>query len=209
MSKFAIIIAPALIALVVPQTPAYAHPGRTAADGGHYCWTNCSYWGEVYGARHYHSGYSAPIDTGRVRGILQSIGATYDDFNYFFDSEVPLVVETEFKRVFGRKPTGLESDYWKIRARDDKTNKNSLRAAMGWHKSHGSTGPANLLKNAMVAGEQITDLVPRLNSIFKSVYDRTPTLSEHGYWLSRIPEKKDEQALRDAMAFHKLSGISH
>ena len=32
----------------------YAHPGRTASDGCHYCWTNCDRWGEVEGARHCH-----------------------------------------------------------------------------------------------------------------------------------------------------------
>src|SRR3990167_7300888 len=40
-----------------------AHPGRTASDGCHYCRTNCSYWGEIYGARHCHGGgssYSPP-----------------------------------------------------------------------------------------------------------------------------------------------------
>lgn len=31
-----------------------AHPGGTAADGCHYCWTNCAQWGEVEGARHCH-----------------------------------------------------------------------------------------------------------------------------------------------------------
>ena len=45
----------------------FAHPGNTAADGCHYCWTNCDYWGYVYGTRHCHGGstfsypsYSAP-----------------------------------------------------------------------------------------------------------------------------------------------------
>ena len=33
---------------------AWAHPGRTAADGCHYCRTNCDKWGEVAGARHCH-----------------------------------------------------------------------------------------------------------------------------------------------------------
>ena len=32
----------------------WAHPGRTAADGCHYCRTNCDKWGEVAGARHCH-----------------------------------------------------------------------------------------------------------------------------------------------------------
>lgn len=36
---------------------AYSHPGNTASDGCHYCWTNCDSWGEVYGQRHCH-GYT-------------------------------------------------------------------------------------------------------------------------------------------------------
>jgi hypothetical protein len=34
----------------------YAHPGRTASDGCHYCRTNCDKWGETWGARHCHGG---------------------------------------------------------------------------------------------------------------------------------------------------------
>jgi hypothetical protein len=40
----------------------YAHPGNTASDGCHYCWTNCDYWGEVYGERHCHNGSSNSED---------------------------------------------------------------------------------------------------------------------------------------------------
>lgn len=33
-----------------------AHPGRTAADGCHYCRTNCEKWGVEQDARHCHNG---------------------------------------------------------------------------------------------------------------------------------------------------------
>jgi hypothetical protein len=33
---------------------ASAHPGMTDSRGGHYCWTNCELYGEVYGQWHYH-----------------------------------------------------------------------------------------------------------------------------------------------------------
>ena len=33
-----------------------AHPGRTAADGCHYCRTNCDRWGVPWNERHCHGG---------------------------------------------------------------------------------------------------------------------------------------------------------
>ncbi len=44
----------ALLAMALTASPAFAHPGRTAADGCHYCRTNCAQWGEVAGERHCH-----------------------------------------------------------------------------------------------------------------------------------------------------------
>ena len=38
----------------------YAHPGRTASDGCHYCRTNCDYWGVPWNTRHCHNGYVPP-----------------------------------------------------------------------------------------------------------------------------------------------------
>jgi len=49
------------IALMFVTLPVFAHPGRTASDGCHYCRTNCDDWGEVYGARHCHGGGSLEI----------------------------------------------------------------------------------------------------------------------------------------------------
>lgn len=39
----------------------YAHPGNTAADGCHYCRTNCDKWGVSWNARHCHGGVSTPV----------------------------------------------------------------------------------------------------------------------------------------------------
>jgi hypothetical protein len=39
-------------------TQAYAHPGRTASDGCHYCRTNCSQWGVPWNERHCHNGHN-------------------------------------------------------------------------------------------------------------------------------------------------------
>lgn len=45
-----------LIVCLFAPSVSFAHPGNTASDGCHYCWTNCAYWGEVYGQRHCHGG---------------------------------------------------------------------------------------------------------------------------------------------------------
>ena len=40
--------------VVLTASPVWAHPGGRAADGCHYCQTNCAKWGEVEGERHCH-----------------------------------------------------------------------------------------------------------------------------------------------------------
>src|SRR3989344_5130847 len=49
------------ILILLSPFVAEAHPGNTAADGCHYCRTNCDKWGEVWNARHCHGGGSAVI----------------------------------------------------------------------------------------------------------------------------------------------------
>ena len=60
MKKGVLLLLPLIftLAFLVPQK-IHAHPGRTAADGCHYCRTNCAEWGEVQDARHCHGGSTA------------------------------------------------------------------------------------------------------------------------------------------------------
>ena len=44
----------------------FAHPGRTSADGCHYCRTRCDYWGVPWNERHCHGG-------GSVQGVQESV----------------------------------------------------------------------------------------------------------------------------------------
>ncbi|OMC76821.1 MBL fold metallo-hydrolase [Paenibacillus odorifer] len=55
------IIVPIFMSLVLLLMPvlAEAHPGRTDANGGHYCRTNCAKWGLKDGEYHYHNGGSS------------------------------------------------------------------------------------------------------------------------------------------------------
>ena len=60
-SKTRIIVVVAIaimfIGLFVVTDYISAHPGNTASDGCHYCWTNCDYWGEEWEERHCHWDY--------------------------------------------------------------------------------------------------------------------------------------------------------
>ncbi|MDO8650012.1 MAG: hypothetical protein Q7K33_01750 [Candidatus Berkelbacteria bacterium] len=64
------------VTFLLGLTPVYAHPGRTAADGGHYCRTNCAKWGQVEGARHFHS-KPAPKISKATKSSTKSSGKKY------------------------------------------------------------------------------------------------------------------------------------
>lgn len=53
----------------------------------------------------------------------------------------PAVVERIFSGVFGKKITPTESEYWKNRARSDKTTESALKGAMYFQKAKGLTMP--------------------------------------------------------------------
>lgn len=119
---------------------------------------------------------------------------------------VPLLVETTFRDVFGRVPTEAESAYWKKRFRGDKESIYQMRRVMAWHKVNGSGG----LPVPSVGNAPTTPLGKRINALFRAVHDgRNPTVSENRYWLSRIKDKPTEVALKNAMAFHKANNIQH
>lgn len=54
-------ILPLLVLLIVVPQLASAHPGNTAADGCHYCRTNCDKWGVPWNERHCHN--AKPVKT--------------------------------------------------------------------------------------------------------------------------------------------------
>jgi hypothetical protein len=108
---------------------------------------------------------------------------------------VPLAVEKAFFDTFGRKPTNLESDYWKKRFRAEKDSVYKIRRAMAWHKLKGLTGPP-----------AVTTIVA---DSFNKVYGRYPTISENQYWTMRVKDKPTETAIRDTMLFHRINDIKH
>ncbi len=56
VKKIMLLFITTILAYSLFSKPAFAHPGRTAADGCHYCRTNCDYWGVPWNARHCHGG---------------------------------------------------------------------------------------------------------------------------------------------------------
>ena len=56
MKNIKILTLTAMFVVTTFQT-ASAHPGRTAADGCHYCRTNCSSWGVPWNERHCHGNH--------------------------------------------------------------------------------------------------------------------------------------------------------
>jgi len=118
---------------------------------------------------------------------------------------VPLLVESTFTEIFGRKPSDAESAYWKKRFRAEKDSVYKVRRTMMWHKSNGSFGPK-------VAVQTVAAKVPlqQVNALFRAVYDgRNPTVSENQYWVLRLKDKATAEALTGAMAWHKANSIQH
>ena len=114
-----------------------------------------------------------------------------------------------FKEVNAKDPTGDDQDYWINRILNSSLNDSALREKMKYYKSIGKTRPDHL-PSPQVAGAKMGALAPKINSIFRSVYDgRNPTPAENTYWVSRIKDKRSEQAMKDAMFFHKANKIKH
>ncbi len=58
------------ILLFFPDPKVSAHPGNTAADGCHYCRTNCDKWGVPWNERHCHGGGSTVQESTPVQQYI-------------------------------------------------------------------------------------------------------------------------------------------
>ena len=157
-----------------------------------------------------HNLHTCPSDTNSYQcgdlGYPCNGVSSIDDVE-LADINVPLAVEAIFRQVFGRKLTDTESGYWKARFRSDKGSTYKVKRAMRWHEARGSFGPKPVAATAAI--EPIS-MVKNINAMFRSVNDdRSPTMSENQYWLSRIVDKPTEQVMKDAMLYHRLNDIGH
>lgn len=155
-----------------------------------------------------HNLHTCPSDTGSyVCGDLgyPCNGATSIKDIPLEAIHVPLLVEKAFNETFGRVPTVAESAYWKNRFRNDKDGLYKIRRTMSWHKGVGSFGPTAVVPSNSGSSE----LVGKINALFRSVYMREPMSAENRYWISRTVDKPYENALRGAMNYHKEHNIIH
>lgn len=63
-----LVVAVCAAAFLHAVVPVDAHSGDTATDGCHHCWTNCDYYGFVYGERHCHGGTANAVAPDEVTG---------------------------------------------------------------------------------------------------------------------------------------------
>ena len=87
----------------------YAHPGGTASDGCHYCWTDCRKWEERYGVRHCHGRPNSNINTLTIEKINE------DDY------------EVAFCNSMGGRMKIRDYDDISVSSIDDKNTLNSAR----------------------------------------------------------------------------------
>jgi hypothetical protein len=72
MKKVSLIMTVLMMFFVTSNT-VNAHPGRTDANGGHTCRTNCEKWGLRYGQYHYHNGGSSDSGGGSSSGSTSTV----------------------------------------------------------------------------------------------------------------------------------------
>ena len=91
-----------LLASVLTASLSLAHPGGRAADGCHFCRTNCAQWGEVAGERHCHE----ERPPSRVRQNGQSPARppqAAEDRPVEILGSVPRIVDADTLEVAGQK----------------------------------------------------------------------------------------------------------
>jgi hypothetical protein len=91
----------ASVILLLASFSASSHPGNTAADGCHYCRTNCGQWGVPYGVRHCHNGYSEE-EAARLHGMSDGVYEASHHHNHNHSESDTVIVD--------RKEKVLEAD---------------------------------------------------------------------------------------------------
>ena len=180
------------VLLVLLALDAAAHPGGTAADGCHYCRTNCSRWGVPADKRHCHGGgtspttstprtqtpqpVACPASTGTWRGIRVAPECRCTPYDRDNDYPYPQSIEARIADRLG----GMFSPY-------DLTQFESLResdiehviAVSEAHDSGLCAASAGVRRRFASDLDNLTLAAPELNRYQKRDHDAAEWLPEH------------------------------
>jgi peptidoglycan hydrolase-like protein with peptidoglycan-binding domain len=99
MNRYILILFLLVNNIVIFPKVTEAHPGNTASDGKHYCWSNCSYWGQTYGVRHGHGNYS-----GSVSPTYKTKSSSYSSATYNLQKQLNSVIGSQLTTDGRRGP---------------------------------------------------------------------------------------------------------
>lgn len=90
-----------LSSLLLSANQAFAHPGRTASDGCHYCRTNCDYWGVPWNQRHCDGAYTPPAATSETNKFIPQEETNELDLSAFLENsaQVTEVIDGDTIRI--------------------------------------------------------------------------------------------------------------
>ncbi|MFQ6179918.1 YHYH domain-containing protein [Bacillus paranthracis] len=132
------------VALLVAPISAYAHPGRTDANGGHTCRTNCEKWGLQYGEYHYHnkpassSGATSPAPSQNNNGAVEAEKQRAAEAQRKAEEERQRVAEEQRKAEEARKreEAQRQADMEKGQFEGQKSGETDFKAGKNDAESH-------------------------------------------------------------------------
>lgn len=152
----------------IPKTQ--AHPGNTAADGCHYCWTNCASWGEVYGQRHCHNTYTTPTYRPYIPPI-QTWSCTISGIKYTSTNSaqakwrelVHNAVDDTYKKLLERNANQNDYNYWESKIPYNNCNFNVVPQTI-WNEVNGSDERKALSAKKVEERKKQTSIVASSNN---------------------------------------------
>jgi len=107
----------------------------------------------------------------------------------------------DFEKVYGRKPTNTELNYWKGR-RSDKKDNQAMLGAMYYDKAK-KAQPSS----SKSTGTSIVSMVP---DAFKQVFNRAPNKEEKAWWVARAScgNFKKYNDMLVSMKYHKANNVT-
>jgi endonuclease G len=180
----------ALIVSVAYVNAPFAHPGRTAADGCHYCRTNCAQWGVPYGERHCHGGKprssATPVPPAATASAKTSDGILrldYEGFTIWLDCNRRGAIKFRYNAQRDQGELKRHSRFY----RDDAVPAACRQTSSGAYThttaryDRGHLVPANHLDDSETAIRQsnyMTNILPQAATMNRGAWQRTEEITE-------------------------------